>query len=479
MQKLTLICFLVLFQALSSQTLLQKQPIEFAKKAKNRSIHTVVDEKNLETYVFIKDQDFFKLYQYSLAFLKKDSMQLPILDKKWNVIGSRMDSISRPQLFWVSEDFTEIVSLTYDLNQDIIKNSNPTILANQEFVCQMFTHQNIFYILTVSQKDPWFRLYEFRGLEKPIITTFRLPDYTIPRDEKRDMDFTNILSHKSAVEFPFTIEYIDPKTPHNLLSVSKKRKLYVDQGKMMISFDFDPEKTHWIFVDLKEKKISFKTTNYPSFKGDKRKTNHYNSFLFNDAIFTIQSSRDEIQMGISDWDSQSIKLFKASRNEEITFKNGPVFFQPKQDKEPRMFRKNKFFLNKLVNSHMGISVYNAGNELWVNAGGLNENLHLAYIAGDVFVEAIMMSQLDGFGYVPMVSDFAPSDYKMSFFDLKMDLNFNPLAGEMPFTSYANINQFLQTIPEAQDIIIFRRGIYDVLGYYLPKEKQYYYRQFLL
>lgn len=478
MQKYSIFFFLALFQTLSSQTLLSKQPIEFARKSNERFIHSVVDQENLDTYIFIHDRDFFKLYQYSLAFLKKDSMELPQLDKKWSIAGSRTDSISKPQLFWVNDDFSEVIRLTYDINRKVVKNTNPISLSKQEFVCQMFTHQNRFYILTISQKEQWFRLYEFGEQEKPIITTFRLPEFKIVKNEKKVLDFNNILNHKSAVEFPYTIEFIDPDKPVNLLSASKKRKMYVNKGKMMISLDFHPEKTHWIIVDLKQKNLVHKTTDYPSFNGAIENDNHYNSFLFEDVIFTIQSSKEEIQMAIIDWESKPIKLFKANKNEEITFKNGPVYFQRKQDKEPSMFRKNKFFLRKIKNAHLGISVYKSVHELWVNTGGVNENLQMAYIAGDAFLNAIMAVGGQEYGYVPMLQDFVPTEYKMSYFDLKMDLNYNPLTGEMPFTTYANINEFLQTIPEAKDIIVFRRGIYDVLGYYMPKENLYYYRQFL-
>ena len=473
-----LFLILMLSQSASSQILLQKQSIDFDRRPSERNVHTLIDEKNLETYVFFQDKQFFKVFQYSLAFLSKDSMDLTKLDPKWHIIGSRMDSIDRPQLFWVNDEFSEIISLTYDLNQKLIKNSSLVNLAHQEFVCQMFTHQNIFYVLTISQRDPWFRIYEFKNLEKPIITTFRFPEYTIDLEDNKKLTFNKIFNHKSAVEFPFTLEYIKAEQPSDLLSVVKKRKMYVENGKLIMSFDFNPKQTHWIIVDLASKKESFKITPFPDFSSDLKNKTNYNSFLIKDQIFTIQNSKSEIQLGVSDWNGHVLSKFKAHRNEEISFKNGPSYFQPKQNKEARMFRKNKYFIKKLRASHLGISAYASDDQLWVVAGGLSENLQLSYVAGDVFLSAMLAIAGQGYGYIPMLQNFTPSDYKTSFFELKMNLNFQPQAGEMPMTSYVKINQFLQEIPEAEQLIIFRRGLYDVLGYYLPKERQFYFRQFL-
>lgn len=475
-----IICFLAVMlfispYEVSSQELLHTQDINFSRRG-NPFVYPFVNPNNFESYVLFYDQNFVKLNQYSLGFLLKDTITLNSADFRisGNVIGARVQNPNQMRYFWTNNNASRILSATIDLDHRVVFPFNPVEFQAHELLVQAFNHNNSFYVLTTSKKDLWLRLYVFQEGEKPSITTFNMRDYRFINEHGRKMNIMEVLRRDSSLEFPFAIERIDEDFPTSLVQAAKKRKLYVDRNQLLISFDFNPNYTEWLVVNLDDMSTEIIETYY--IKVEEANDNRlHNSFYHQGKVYQIQRTTDGGHIRVLDLNKGTILAQFDMSSDEIKHRNGPLMFLPDNNKAVREFKREKFFYRKARNSHWGLTVYPANDHLWVTVGAVKENIQTAQLIGEIFLNLAVVAT--GGLYTPYFTGLSPEMYQMSFFDLKLDALHRHRKGEMGPTAHTKIGSFLSNFPHADHVSVFRRGSYFVLGYYLPNEQKYYLRFF--
>ena len=472
-----LLLFLFSGQWLGAQELLQTHEIQFSRKGNAKFVYPVVDESNLESYLLLHDPNFLKIYHYSLGFLLKDTLTLANSQLRLNngILGARIQNPGQVRYFWTDEEISKIYSATIDVSHAKVFSFEPTDIQAHEWVIQAFSHQNTFYVLTSGKKERWLRLYAFDQNEKPVITTIPMSDFELLNSENQKLNLQEVLRRETTLEFPYAIERIDANMPTQLMQSAKKRKMYVEKNRLLISFDFNSKYTEWLLLDLKEKSVTRHRTDYETIVTDEPDMRLQNSFYHQGKVYQIQRIPEGGLLRVVDFEKNNVLAHFPLGLEKIEYRNSALFFQPTERKPIREFKKEKFFYRKAKNSHWGVTVYPSQDHLWLTVGAVKENLYTSYLIGEFFLNAVVMAS--GGGYAPFILGLSPEMYQSVFFDVKLDVSNRHRAGQVGPTAHTKIGIFLNDFPDAQQITVFKRGSYYVLGYYIPTDKKYYLRAF--
>uniref|UniRef100_UPI00404AB874 hypothetical protein n=1 Tax=Flavobacterium sp. TaxID=239 RepID=UPI00404AB874 len=463
---------------LFAQIKLHEQEEVFSRKNKFEQFYAAVNDQSYETFFFIKTEDSLQINQFSVGFLPKDSITVqPEINNIKSIIGARFDNPRKPRLFFTNEDYSSIYTLAVDFNTKKADSIVSFAIPNDEYVTNVFEHENAFYLLTTSKNESWLRVYTFKDKPKPIVQTFNLEQFQIQFNDKTNWDFKQVIRQSNSFEFPYGIEYIKNDFQPPLMQAAARRKMYVDNQKIYFSFDYNTKQTHWILLDLKEQTTRFYQTPLPDLVSKNTDYKTCNSFWHDNKVYGIKTSKDSIKVEILDFETKEIIRKLTGSAGKINFKNTDLFYNPGNKNAFKKYKSAKPFLKKTKSSYWGISVFYEQDGILLNIGAIKENPNTTFLAADIFINALVIASGSSYTYNPILLDFAEKDFKSSFFETKLDKQFIHHLGELKPNAEHEINFFLSENPKFKNVYVFKRLSFYVLSYYDSKEEKIYFRKF--
>jgi hypothetical protein len=473
-------CIVWLCQSkLHAQTKLYEEDIEFTNKNRFDQFYGAVNSETLETFFYTKTEDSLYLKRFSVGFIPKDDLKLKLeLPKELKtMVGSRFENESKSRLYFTNKEFSTIYSLSIDLHTKTADSIYTFKIPLDEYVCQVFEHQNAFYLFSISKNEPWIRIYTFRNNLKPIIQTFNLDDFQVAKESNGFWNFKELIKKSNTLEFPYSIELIKEDFQPQLLQVAAKRKMYIDGGKIYISFDFNAKSTSWIVIDLKNQQTTYHETPLPTIVSKTTSDKNFNSFWYQNKVFAIKATSDSLKINIVDFETKSIVKQVQGNSKSIDFANTELFYNPGENKTFKKYKGSKHFLKKTKTSFWGISIFEENEGVLMQIGAVKENHNTTLIVGDIFLNGLMIAAGSDVGYEPILQGFSGIDFKTSFFESKLDFNFVHHLGSLEPNAEHKMNYFINENRNVTHAYIFKRLSYYVLSYYDFKENKIYFRKF--
>ncbi len=463
---------------LQGQTVLETLSEPPKKSDKQKDFYALVNSNNFETFFFNKKKTELSVHLFSSGFLLKDSLVISDFNPKLtNIIGGRVDNETQPRLYFTDEDFSSIYTYAFNLKtkkQDSIARFE---IPKNEYVTQIFEHKNGLYLFTISKDESWVRVYGFKNNAQPLVQTYSLEGFIVTTATEKELKFKDLIRRSNSLEFPFTIEHIKPDFQPQLIQVAARRKMYVQDEKIYLSFDYNPEKTSWIVLDLKEHSVRFHETNLPKIVSNGDVDSKYNTFLHERFIYTLKKTNDTLKIEIIDFETNEVAKRFVGTPEKIDFSNTELFYNPGNNKPFKLYKGPKPFFKKTRNSSWGISVFTEHDGISMTVGAVKENPSAALLAADIFLNAVVIAAGSEVDYEPILMNFSEIEFQSSFFESKLDLNLRHQFGELEPNAEHKINFFLSENPKVKNVFVFKRLSFYVLSYYDDKDEKIYFRKF--
>lgn len=444
MKKILLLFFLIHCNSIWSQTVLATTPLEFKKSKDYRQNLTAENLNTHEVFAFASDKEMLTILKYNTAlFLTNQySFSRPDIDYK-KLSGYSFDDKGNPTLYWSDEKFGKITAVQYDLSTK----TNTSINYEQQFfnqeVITNFQANNTFYILAQKHFEQKLILYVFKDGKKTE-KTLDFGTFKFKNSKNQEITFSRILE-------ACPIQKIETTQFNPLFQGTKKTKLYALKNKLLLTLDHDDNETQAFEIDLNSSEI--KETHY-----QKKATKNYvclsNSYYHEGKIYQIKVNTEELLFEIKDYKTgETLKSFLVNQTETIPYKTSPLWVQIEGDR-PKETKTTAKFLNQLVHTDTGLTVYKTPKSILITMGGTG------------------ITQMTNFNYES--SNYPVSVYFESVFDKKLENNKHeqqdPLAVDF-------INRFVQEHPEAVLQNIIRYNNYYIMAYYDTNTKQYILRKF--
>jgi hypothetical protein len=458
-----LIIFFILFQcfSLSSQTLLATFPLELKKSKEYKQIVNAENTATHDVFVFATDKETVTILKYNSALFLSNQYSLARPDSSYKTIaGYSFNEEGNPTIYWASQDLKNILAVQYDLNAKTTYLSNYYQSYSIESIITSFQANNTFYILSQKELEQKLKLYIFKDGKK----------------EEKILDFqpfkfqnkkTEVLSLNQILDV-CPVEKIETNQFNPLFKGTQKTKLYVLKNRLLLTLDHNFKETQAFDIDLNTFEIQEKK--FPQ-TATKKQTGLSNSYYHENKIYQLTTNEDELLFEIKEYQSgESIKNIPVSKTDSIPFKNSPLWIQMDSQK-PKKLKNTAKFLQRLLFSNVGLTVYKTPKAILITLGGTNDGQSNYDLSTGI--NASISGNFTDIAYDLLNYAGPTTVYFESVFDKKLQhskLEQEPLAVDF-------ISRFREEHYEVSLPSIIRYKNYYIFGYYDTYAKQYVMRKF--
>jgi hypothetical protein len=363
------ILLLLFFLACDAYSQNYTTSLPFTMKKDGKSF-SYVDKSKDEAYVFLANSKKVKIVRYDNKFNIIDTLMTAISDTKSDMIGFTKND-SSINLIWASKNSGKFIFQNIDFNSKKTAFTTKDLDFSNETILQTFSSNDTFYCLNVVNQSSILKLYCFSNKNELNLKTMDVRKTVFSDSNNNKVSLYDLLAEGfGSFESSFELQNIDAALPNSIAICSKKRKAYLANDELILTFDNNPLSTQLIKINLKDFTHESMKINKPTGFA----VTNTNSFLFENNLYQINAASSKLSLSIKKLDGSIRKEFNANLNDEISFKNSDFICEwVNPDTEKKIETTNQF-LNKLSGYNIGISCYNYNGKNLVSFGGVSKQI---------------------------------------------------------------------------------------------------------
>jgi hypothetical protein len=353
-------------------------------------------------------------------------------------------------------------------------------LEDQKII-NIFSENETFYILTIFKYSNTFKIHVFNKNNEYEEKTIALPDdFVILNSDYSKNNLYGILKENflNGNDFPFVVQKIDPTTPNSLVESSKKRKLYFEDNKIILTLDTNPDYTQIINIDLEKNSVSEKTISQVTYQASETDdVLNSNSFYLNHKLYQIKTSRNLFHFTIKDLDNNLLKEYFADETHEIKFKNPNIDEQEEVLEPKKVLKKTTQFIRQTNNMNAGISCYQNDQNNRITIGAITSiQATTGQMVGMQF--GLVGALISAAAFRPAMSFNPYANRGLAKIDGIFDSNGNHIEGKLSPLAIDKIRTFADASKAQTHHIIFKLNTAFYLGCFEKETNQYVFRKFM-
>ncbi|MFD1062441.1 hypothetical protein ACFQ1Q_04220 [Winogradskyella litorisediminis] len=368
----TLLLFFALGISLMANS--QDEVLRFGIDTKNtrskKATYSLVDSKTKDFAFLILDRNQIHANLFNADFKAVSKFTFDAPKRKYLEPLAYSIKDSNYNLLYANGGFSKFIVVTVDFLNKKTTTTEFNFDIDKELYIDTVVHDNNLYLLTSDKTSIIIRtLTENNNLKK--VSTFEV-----------NKNSKNNKLYNSRPDFwgyfwlqirESNITKIDHRIPISIEQASTPNKLYKFKDNLVLSFEDEENGTLVYTIDLNTLFISESSFLYPKGKIDDFKK--FNSFIYEDRIFQLASSRKEMSFQIKDLDATILKEFYVTKEDSITFKNGPIVqegqtYLPFQNR--RELEASSKYLRKISSGDIGLSILKNDNLYEIILGGYKQ-----------------------------------------------------------------------------------------------------------
>ncbi len=370
-------------------------------------------------------------------------------------------------LFFTNNKKNQFITKSFNFNNKESTETVQEIFPYDEKFLECISYKNRFYIITIYKNSSVLNLYAFEGSNKLNMTQIYLEDHKFA-----DSDYAKLFDVLTALSSMPKLHKVDYGNPNPLSLTSEQNKLYCYDNKIIITLDNENYNTKIIRINLED--FSYQLRNYEKGEIAPHNNDYYNykqsnSYLYNDYLYQISGSLEELYFSISKLETKAlVKEYRVNKEEEITFNSTPIMqvggtsgFTMNANKE---LGKTKKILSKIASSEIGVTAYAVNDTLEITLGGymdvqIGSGIGMAGVPGSMGVSV-------------------ETSRSVTFKTLLDNATFQKLEGNVSKKKLSEAEVYSKK--NGYDIIAkttVKIDDYFILGYYDKLEKKYYLKKF--
>ena len=417
--------------------------------------------ENKDIYAYLSDSNF---KVNSTQFIKTKNIK-----SKYNKVLGFSIKQNNYHVLYTNDSRNKFSILKLDFNNFSGESIEVDLNLDNDLFLDAINYKNKLYILSANSDSILnLRVYNNEGFD--LVKSFELEEI---KDE------TNLISTKFQYGlFMFSgkektnITKIEQRVFNSIEQTSAKNKMYQNDQSIYLTFDVNEVATHLYKIDLEQLNLDYKIYPYPKSKSHEFK--NYNSFIFENNIYQIASSKETLKFVISDFDSKVIKEFNIFKDKKIHFKNSPII-QEGQTALPfvttRELEETRKYLRKINNGNIGINVTKNDDNYYLTLGGFQ-------VITQPNMASVNTVNGNFTGYNTTYLSFnSYTTTKSTYFNSILDSNFNHVKGSFESTPFNKIKDYKSTLKysSGEDVFFHKNDLF--FGFFNQKESYYHLLKF--
>lgn len=344
----------------------------------NRDVFQIIDQENQKVNLFLSDK--YKVNSFILDNQMKtlDTLSGIRPEKKYKDILGYSGNFYNSVIYWSDKQKNKILSQTFNFMERkcYSKEFDIKIKEKGEVFLEQFTENNKFYILVLSEKNnlKLYCLYNETIVEKEF-------DLSKTNNGNELINISSIFDKSSfdlSFEEPKTITKIVGDFPVSLSESAKRRKLYIRNNQLILTFDVSNGFTNLIFINLDNFLFTLEKIQKPTIDNVKDENIKSNSFILDDNIAQIIVCSKQLILSFKDLDGNKINEYIIYDMDDFKINNTPFLRQ--SNGFERELETTAQFLRKIVRSNFGISLYKQNDKIIGKIGCISADARTGFMA---------------------------------------------------------------------------------------------------
>lgn len=453
----------------------QEQVISFKNEDLSRRIskdsYILTNAQNKDLALIIIERKEVIAYLFNSEFNEISKFETSNIKSKYNEVLGYSTNGKNYNVLYTNKDHKKFAIYHLDFDSKTSYTTEIDLNLNKgEIFLDAVNYNNNLYVLTGNNKTALTlrQLNSENNFNK--IKTFVLEEIS---------EDTSLISSKFSIgsfilsgnESP-NITKIDPRVPNSIERASNANKLYQDNETIYLTFDNNEEAT--IFYTINLDKLDLKTKTYPYPKARVNESfKKFNSYIFQNNIYQIASSKDEMAFEIKDFDGHLINDYYVNRDMTINFKNSPII-QEGTTAMPfintRKLEQTSKYLRKISAGNLGINVVTTNDLYYITLGGYLE-INTSRVSPIVSTPSITTG-----GFISHNPTYLSYNYynvtKSTFFNTILNSDFEHVKGDFEENTFDRITDYKKDKKylTAEDVFYYNNELY--FGAFNLKESEY-------
>ncbi|WP_053976814.1 hypothetical protein [Mangrovimonas xylaniphaga] len=473
--------FLILFISLNTfcqETVLTFENEKVSKRLTKESYTFSNTENNDLAILLIEDKNAFA-YLFDVDFNQKSALETEGLKSKYNeVVGYTVDDLNY-NILYANDKKDKFAILNIDFGLGSMDISEFKMDFDGEIYLSTVNYNNQLFLFT-AEDNLELSIWTFNNLSFNKIKTFTLDDLK-DKSLLTKNHLVNVYSSNNIGKPSWNgtkvsgVSKIDQRIPNILEVTSSLGKLYQTKNKVYLTLENVEDKTYFYDIDIENYEINLKTFDYP--EGTIEPFKKFNSYIYEDKIYQIASSKHEMNFSIKNLTGELVKSFYIDKEHPIDFKNSAIIQEGTRVPfiSTRELEETQKYLRKISSGNLGITVLKIKNSYHASMGGYKITKNPTPIPTDLSDPLNTFTTPAGTYSSYNPTYLAYNTYtktKSTYFHSIFDLEFNHQAGEIEENIFDKIDTFKKDKKYSTADYIFFHDNTLYYGYFDLKEGNY-------
>ncbi|MBW3518352.1 hypothetical protein [Flavobacterium sp. NKUCC04_CG] len=453
----------------------------------NSVVNQFSDQEQLLNYLLINNKSTSNIYKLNAKMQVEDSIPHTKIDSKYKVNSGSLIENGQPVLFWSTKSKNAFISQKFDFKNHLYDTHEFEINLKKEKVLCQFTAANQLFIFTVLDDSNLIKAYRFTDSKTVRSQLINLNSLVFYDKDYKKQNLDQFLKYSFSLEKTgyesYELLQIDNASPTPLGLATNKKKFYIEDNTLMITFDHHMDYTEIIQIDLATYKVNQLHIKKPSIKVESRYEINSNSFLYQKNLVQVKTSESKLFLTIKNLEGGLIAEYSVNKREEIPFiAEKPTLQFNKRNGNTREIKKTSVLLNYLKNNSIAVTCSKNDEGFNITFGGIdpqNKDVELSSALNGNMIETLIYQIYYNWpSNPPMQKLQAFSQARGITATMLTDPNFTSIPGTIKPTVYQNINAHLlskKSSYKSEIVFQFQQKMY--LGYYDTTINQYNFFEF--
>jgi hypothetical protein len=359
--KKIIVYFLLLSKLVYSQELVNSIPInldkinDFIRLDDSENKCSILIIKNKENFEFVKTDENFKIIS---------QFENSQTNKLGDFIGNSIQE-NIIYTYWKKNNKTiEVLIIDFAAKKVSKTEINYPIQKSEKILCS-YSKDNFFYIISIIKETSLIKYYSLNGINVAI-KSINCSNLTFLSSLNTKVNLWGLLNNESGTVYKadFPVFFFD-KLNLNSVHATEKKKIYIDNEKIIISSDIHDNFSQLVRLSL----IDFTAISYIISKEDGKTAfstleKDTNSFIIDDKIFIAIFTNESLSVIIKNFDNNTLNSFTINAidgheyiNSELIEESGGINNKEIIKSEEKFFRRS-YAKNPSITGNISNGNYN-------------------------------------------------------------------------------------------------------------------------
>lgn len=450
----------------------------------SKGVSTIVDDEDKKIILQLNDRLKIDFIALNDSFQETGRVSTNKAPKEKSTYLGYSKNDQNYYTYWDNAKEEEIFVKKLDFKNKIVTNSKIPFVLKDEILFTSMTVNNVFHALTILKNTNTINVYIFNEgqLEKKSIDCSNLKFINY---ENRPVNFWKLYSERKTPFYNDGFRNINTETNSSLVLSTQKKKVYLDNESLILSFDNNYTFNQNLIINLKDYTVTQKVVQQESvlLKDDFSHTES-NSFILNDKVFLIKTSDEQIFVTIKDLENNIFKKIIYSTTDLGSFINSDVIQENESTKNKRILEKPNQFVRKVHASNPAITGIYENNKYYMTIGCVSEpQQSTGSIIAAGIISGVVGGVVGGLAYSLITHNNQAegvnsySNKKIIYLRCVLDDNLNHVDEKIGDTNFDKLRAFIEEDKTHEYPSVFAVGKKLIYIGYDTKKKTYDFYQF--